>query len=94
MHKNVEILIGRLATDPRLLQRFAAQPEAALCEQALELSAVELTALAASDPAAFRALAAALDPRLRRAAGADSSRPPTSELPNPTDPKTEKETLR
>lgn len=71
MHKHVEVLIGRLATDPRLRRRFEQAPRAALVEQALELSELELAALAALDPAALRAFADSLDARLRRAAAID-----------------------
>lgn len=67
MHRNVEILIGRLATDPDLRRRFARRPVAALEGEGLELSELERTALAATDPDAFRVLAAALDRRLRKA---------------------------
>lgn len=67
MHRNVEILIGRLATDPELQRRFARSPEAVLREQGLELTELECAALAATDPGAFRVLAAALDRRIRRA---------------------------
>jgi len=67
MHRNVEILIGRLATDPELWRRFARHPESVLAEQGLELTELERTALAATDPQAFRVLAASLDRRLRRA---------------------------
>lgn len=67
MHKNVEVLIGRLATDPELRLRFAREPRAALREQGLELTELELVALAATDPEAFRALATALDGRLCKA---------------------------
>jgi hypothetical protein len=74
MHRNVELLIGRLATDPELLQRFADQPQAVLREQGLDLTEVECAALAATDPEAFRVLADALDARLRRAALAIESR--------------------
>ena len=48
MHKNVEILIGRLATDPGLQDKFAKAPHQALVEQGLELSDIESEALAAS----------------------------------------------
>lgn len=68
MHRHVELLIGRLATDPRLQRRFAEQPFEALLEQRLELSEVEIAALAATDPAAIRDFSAALDARLRKAA--------------------------
>jgi len=67
MHKNVEVLIGRLATDPELQRRFAEHPLLVLVEQRLELTEVEIAALAATDPDAFRALSAALDQRLRKA---------------------------
>ena len=84
MHKNVEVLIGRLATDPELRHRFAREPRVALREQGLELTELELVALADTDPEAFRALAAALDgrlckaPRSSRPADEDSSIDPRS----------------
>ncbi len=82
MHRNVEILIGRLVTDPDLRRRFAGHPRAALRAQFLELTEVEEEALAAIDPAALRALAAALDARLCRAATAtapaEGAVPPTA----------------
>lgn len=71
MHKTVEQLIGRLATDPRLHQRFAADAAGLLEElvaRGLELSAVEQDALASLDPQAIAVFARALDRRLRRAA--------------------------
>jgi len=67
MHKNVEVLIGRLATDPALQRRFAEQPLQVLAEQRLELSEIEIAALLATDPAALRAFSEALDTRLRKA---------------------------
>ena len=75
MHRNVERLIGRLATDPELRRRFAEQPFEALREQGLELTQVEIAALAATDAEAFRAFADALDARLRKASLAAESRP-------------------
>jgi hypothetical protein len=75
MHKHVEMLIGRLATDPGLRARFAKQPFEALRAERLELTAVEIEALASLDPAAIRAFAAALDARLRKAACPADSRP-------------------
>jgi hypothetical protein len=68
-HRNVETLIGRLATDPAARRRFAEDPVAALREfreQGYELTPVEHDALAATDAEALRALARALDARLRR----------------------------
>lgn len=69
MHKNVELLIGRLATDSKLRRRFAASPEEVLrelSESGLELTEIELAALATTHPEAFRSFAGALDARLRR----------------------------
>ena len=71
MHKNVEILIGRLATDKSLQNRFSRDAHKTLREQGLELTDVELTALAAIDPNAFRAFTAAVDARLCKASLAD-----------------------
>jgi hypothetical protein len=67
MHKNVEVLIGRLATHPDLRRRFAEQPIETLRGQGLELSDIELAALAATDPEAFRLLSNSLDSRLKHA---------------------------
>lgn len=70
MQKNVETLIGRLATDAALRRRFSAAPASVLAElsaQGLELTAVEQDALAATDLEALHRFAATLDGRLRRA---------------------------
>ncbi|HWB81883.1 MAG TPA: Os1348 family NHLP clan protein [Nannocystaceae bacterium] len=67
MHRNVELFLGRLATDPALRRRFAAAPSLVLGELGLELTAVEREALAATDPNAVIAFAGALDRRLQRA---------------------------
>lgn len=70
MHRHVETLIGRLVTDPKLRRRFARNPAEvldALRGYGLELTRVELAALATLDPEALRTLAQTLDPRLRRA---------------------------
>lgn len=83
--RNVEIVLGRLATDPDLLRRFELDPGAVvreLEEQGHALTPIELEAVAATDLATVAALAARLDPRIRRAATADesatnSSSPPT-----------------
>jgi hypothetical protein len=69
-HRGVEVVLGRLATDASARRRFQEEPNAALRELAalgLELSAVELAALAALDPAAVSRFAQALDPRLQKA---------------------------
>ena len=69
-HRNVETVIGRLATDPGLRRRFAEDPALVLRElkaQGIELTSVELDALAATDSRAIRSFAEALDRRIRRA---------------------------
>jgi hypothetical protein len=70
MHKNVEILIGRLATDAALRGRFVTNPMATLLElhcQGLELTELERRTLAAIDLDALGSFAGALDGRLRKA---------------------------
>ena len=70
MHKNVEALLGRLATDPALRKRFASDAASLLrelTERGFELTKVEIDALASTDPRALSAFAAALDGRLRKA---------------------------
>jgi len=69
MHRNVENLLGRLATDPDLRDRYLARPAHVLAELVglgVELTPVECAALAAIDPDALRTFALALDPRLQR----------------------------
>jgi len=69
-HRNVETLIGRLATDPSLRRRFVADPVAVLDELravGYELTLVELEALASTSGSAIESFAGALDPRIRRA---------------------------
>jgi hypothetical protein len=82
MHRHVEVLIGRLATDPRLQRRFARRPNEVLREQGLELTEIEIEALTATDPEAFRTLTAALDARLRRASNGESNEVVAPELTN------------
>jgi hypothetical protein len=70
MHKNVEILIGRLVTDATLRRRFAANPAGtllALHVQGLELTALERRTLACLDIDALVTFAGTLDGRLRKA---------------------------
>jgi Ribosomally synthesized peptide prototyped by Frankia Franean1_4349. len=69
-HRNVESLIGRLATDPALRRRFANDATAVLKEfreQGYELTLVELEALASTNADAIESFADALDRRIRRA---------------------------
>jgi hypothetical protein len=63
------MLIGRLATDPRLRRRFEDGPAALLHElvaQGYEFSIVEIDALATIDRESVRRFASTLDSRLRR----------------------------
>jgi hypothetical protein len=69
-HRGVEIVLGRLATDEAMRQRFHSSPAQALREliaMGLELSSVELAALQSLDPSAVHRFAQALDPRLQKA---------------------------
>lgn len=68
--RNVEIVIGRLATDEEMRERFLVDPQkevAALRREGLELSAIEAEALVALPSRPLEALADALDPRLQKA---------------------------
>jgi hypothetical protein len=70
MQRNVELLLGRLATDPAFRHRFLADPcgvLAELRESGLEITDVERDALAATDAQALHDFAGSLDRRLRRA---------------------------
>jgi hypothetical protein len=69
-HRNVETLIGRLATDPAFRRRFAADPTAVLGEllaQGCELTLIELEALASTNADAVESFADTLDRRICRA---------------------------
>lgn len=69
--KSVEIVIGKLASDEELRGRFRRNRQATLEslreEQGLELTAVEVASLMASDVDAFERLAEGLDPRVQKA---------------------------
>jgi hypothetical protein len=68
-HKNVEVLLGRLATDRAFRRRFLQNPASLVRDfqqQGFELTAIEAEALASTDGAAIRAFASAVDRRLRR----------------------------
>jgi len=69
-HRNVETVIGRLATDPLIRRRFVENPGAVLQQfqdEGYELTAVEIDALAATDPEAIRSFAQSIDRRIRKA---------------------------
>lgn len=65
--KNVEMIIGKLATDEEFRRAFQRDPARTLLgctERGFELTQAELTALVATDPAIYDRFADALDPRL------------------------------
>lgn len=70
-HKNVEILIGKLASDEDLRRQFLADPLATIraleSEHGFEFTPVEVDALQSLDQAALQRLARGLDPRLQKA---------------------------
>lgn len=69
-HRGVEIVLGRLATDEAMRQRFRQAPARTLQELialGVELSVVELAALESLDPQALHRFALALDTRLQKA---------------------------
>jgi hypothetical protein len=69
-HRNVEALIGRLATDPTLRGRFIEDPARILRElreAGYELTPVEIEALASTSGDAIHSFADSLDRRIRRA---------------------------
>jgi hypothetical protein len=69
-HRGVEMALGRLATDAAMRRQFQEAPLAALkalVTLGIELSGVELAALASLDPVAVARFASALDPRLQKA---------------------------
>ena len=58
-HRNVETLLGRLATDAALRRRFVADPDqllARLQREGFDLTALEIEALAATDATALQTL--------------------------------------
>ncbi len=66
--RNVQFIIGRLATNPDFRRSFAREPEAALyelCSLGIRLTNIEINALAAIDLEALDQLAEGLDPRIR-----------------------------
>jgi hypothetical protein len=69
-HRNVEALIGRLATDPAMRRRFVEDPARVLrelTEEGYELTPVEIDALASTNGDAIHSFADSLDRRIRRA---------------------------
>ena len=69
--RNVERVIGRLVTDEDFRHRFEENPVAAVYEMqesGVELTALELLALASIDPYRATRFADAIDPRIQKAA--------------------------
>ena len=67
--KTVERILGKLATDEELRQRFRFAPREtidAACREPESLTAVEREALSAVDPGLLERFADAIDPRLQR----------------------------
>jgi hypothetical protein len=68
-HRNVETLIGRLATDSLFRRRFLENPRKVLAEyreHGFELTTVENDALAGMDTQAMKTFAEAVDRRIQR----------------------------
>ena len=75
--RNVELVLGKLATDEDFRHRFAASPDSALSEAAacgLDLTPVEQRALIDLEVDACERFAACLDPRIQKI-GHSRSRP-------------------
>jgi hypothetical protein len=69
--QNVERVIGRIVTDQGFRRRFERKPVDALFEivaSGMELTTVELQALAGLDPSHVARFADGLDPRLQKVA--------------------------
>ena len=68
--KNVELIIGKLATDEEFRRRFRQDPGQMvqeLAERGVELTKAEGAALVATDAGVFDRVADAIDPRLQKA---------------------------
>ncbi|MGH9462871.1 MAG: Os1348 family NHLP clan protein [Vicinamibacteria bacterium] len=69
--RNVQQVIGRLVTDEAFRRRFEESPGAALAEMivgGMELTAIELLALASIDRRYVAQFAEAIDPRIQKIA--------------------------
>jgi len=68
--KNVEIIVGKLATDEDFRRQFGSDPSRTvreLIERGTELTPSEVAALLSTDTRVFDRVAEALDPRLQKA---------------------------
>ena len=69
-HRNVETLIGKLATDAGFRRRFAEDPGGVLAElrdHGIDLTDIELEALASTSADAIQTFAETVDRRIRKA---------------------------
>jgi len=81
-HRGVEVVLGRLATDRAVRNRFRRAPAVTLRElvaSGIELSPVEMAALGTLDPAAVQRFALALDPKIQKAVLATGSEEETGD---------------
>ena len=70
MHRHIEVLIGRLATDEDFRHAFQRDPQRTLSDAAawgLALSQIEVSALLATDQTLWERIAVELDSRLQKA---------------------------
>ena len=68
--RNVELIVGRLATDEDFRARFRKGPEAllrGLVTDGVELTSTEIASILACADRCLEALAASIDPRLQKA---------------------------
>ena len=68
--RNIELVIGRLATDEAFRRRFTSDPRNVLVdliEWGTHLTPVEIAALIATNSTLWDAVGDAIDPRLRKA---------------------------
>ena len=71
MHRNIEIILGRLLTDEDFRRAFVRDPRGTLDRAAwwgLALTAGEVRAILATDRSLWERAAGELDPRLKKAA--------------------------
>lgn len=74
--KNVEIIIGKLATDEEFRQQFQTDPAKTVLElkdRGFDLTPAEVSALVTTDVSALERAAESIDPRLQRASLRSSS---------------------
>lgn len=78
-HRNVEMIIGRLATDEEFRRLFRTDRERTIREEmdrGTELTRSEISALVSTDVHVFERVAEGLDPRLQKASLKSDRFPP------------------